>query len=56
MDQLMNVLQGLIEKYQVSEQDVAILQEALSALEMGGAEEFGYEEPEQDISEEPVEE
>lgn len=56
MENLMNVLQMIIDKYNINEEDVAILQEALSALEMGGAEEFGYEEPEQDISEEPVEE
>lgn len=51
MENLLNVLQGLIEKYQMSEQDVAMIQEALSSLEMGGAEEFDYEEP----VEEPVE-
>lgn len=56
MEQLMNVLQILIEKYQIAEEDVAAIQEALSMLENGGNEEFGYEEPEQDISEEPVEE
>lgn len=53
MENLLNVLQVIIEKYGVADEDIAMIQEALTALETGGESEFGYEE---DISEEPVEE
>lgn len=52
MEMLLNVLNDLIQKYKIAEEDVAAVQEALSMLENGGADEFGYEEP----VEEPVEE
>lgn len=51
MEQLMNVLQMIIDKYQVAEEDVAAIQEALSMLESGMNEEFSYP-----VEEEPVEE
>lgn len=56
MEQLLNVLQGLIEKYQIAEEDVAAVQEALSMLENGGADEFGYEEPAEEPAVEEKEE
>lgn len=43
MEELVEILNGLIEKYQIEEQDVAMLQEALSQLETGMEEEFTYE-------------
>lgn len=52
MEMLLNVLNELIQKYQVAEEDVAALQEALGMLENGGADEFGYEEP---VAEDEVE-
>lgn len=46
MEKLVNVLQDLIEKYNIMDEDVATIQEALSALESGGEDEFTYAEEE----------
>ena len=43
MDQLIEVLQGIIEKYQIEQQDVALIQEAIDAAQGTTAEEFTYE-------------
>jgi hypothetical protein len=43
MDQLIEVLQGIIEKYQIEQQDVALIQEAIDAAQGATAEEFTYE-------------
>lgn len=52
MENLLNVLQMIIEKYGVADEDIALVQEALTELEMGGNEEFGYgEEPEAPVEE-----
>lgn len=44
MEDLVNVLQFLIEKYNVSEEDFMKVQKALTELENGANEEFAYEE------------
>lgn len=44
MEALVNVLQMIIEKYGISEEDFNKLQEALTELESGANEEFNYEE------------
>ena len=48
MDKLVEVLNALIEKYQFTEEDIALVQEALSELENGAEEEFTYEENEEE--------
>lgn len=52
MEKLLNVLQEVIEKYHVADEDIANIQEALSELETGAEFEFAY--PEEPV-EEPVE-
>jgi len=49
MDKLVEVLNALIEKYQFTEEDIALLQEALSELENGAEEEFTYAENEEEV-------
>lgn len=51
MEKLVNVLQGIIEKYNVSEDDFNMVQEAITELENGANEEFAYEE----VAEAPIE-
>lgn len=46
MEKLVEVLQTIIEKYGISEEDFNKLQEALTELETGANEEFAYEEDE----------
>lgn len=53
MENLLEVLQMIVEKYNVAEEDVAAIQEALGSLESGMNDEFAY--PEESV-EEPVEE
>lgn len=55
MQELMDLLNSLIEKYNIEQADVAAIQEAVANVEGSGDDEFGYEE-DVDISEEPVEE
>lgn len=43
MEHLIEVLQGIIEKYQIEQQDVALIQEAIDAAQGATAEEFTYE-------------
>ncbi len=43
MEQLIEVLQGIIEKYQIEQQDVALIQEAIYAAQGATADEFTYE-------------
>ena len=52
MEDLLNVLQMIIDKYQVSEEDVATIQEALSVLESGMQSEFAYDQPTEEMTEE----
>lgn len=54
MQELMDLLNSLIEKYNIEQADVAAIQEAIANVEGSGDDEFGYEEV--DISEEPEEE
>ena len=44
MNELMTLLNELIEKYQIEQEDVAALQEAVANIEGSGDDEFGYEE------------
>lgn len=44
MEQLVAVLEQIIEKYQIEEQDVVAIQEALDAAQGMGADEFAYTE------------
>ena len=46
MQELMNLLNELVEKYQMEEADVARIKEALAKVEGAGDEEFAYEEEE----------
>lgn len=43
MENLVNVLNDLIVKYKMAEEDIGAIQEALAMLENGGDDEFGYE-------------
>lgn len=43
MENLVNVLNMIVEKYQVAEEDMMMIQEALGELENGGVAEFDYE-------------
>lgn len=47
MQNLVEILNALIEKYQIEQEDVNALQEALSELESGLNDEFTYAEEEQ---------
>lgn len=48
MEDLLNVLQAIIEKYQIEDADVAAIQEAIDKAVGASADEFVYtEEPEQ---------
>lgn len=47
MEKLLNVLQEVIEKYNVADEDIANIQEALSELETGAESEFDYSEEEE---------
>jgi len=42
MQNLVEVLNELIAKYKMSDEDVAMIQEALAMLENDGSEEFAY--------------
>ena len=44
MEQLVAVLEQIIEKYQIEEQDVVAIQEALDAAQGMGEDEFAYNE------------
>jgi site-specific DNA-adenine methylase len=44
MTQLVDLLNELVSKYKIAEEDVARIQEALSMLENGNEGEFEYEE------------
>jgi hypothetical protein len=44
MEQLVAVLEQIIEKYQIEEQDVVAIQEALDAAQGMGEDEFSYTE------------
>lgn len=48
MQELMDLLNELIEKYQIEEGDVARIQEVIAKVEGNGDEEFSYEEVEED--------
>ena len=52
MQELINILNEMAEKYGISEDDMATIQEAISDVESSGDEEFDYKE-DVDISEEP---
>lgn len=52
MQELINILNEMAEKYGISEDDMATIQEAISDVESNGDEEFEYKE-DVDISEEP---
>lgn len=54
MQELINILNEMAEKYGISEDDMATIQEAISNVESSGDEEFEYKE-DVDISEEPKE-
>lgn len=54
MQELINILNEMAEKYGISEDDMATIQEAISNVESSGDEEFDYKE-EVDVSEEPEE-
>lgn len=47
MQKLLEILNGLIEKYKIEEADVRMIQEALSEIEGNSSEEFKYEEDEE---------
>ena len=47
MTQLVDLLNELVSKYKIAEEDVARIQEALAILENGNEDEFKYEEDEQ---------
>lgn len=46
MKELLEVLNALIEKYNIEEADVAMLQDVLSKIEGNDSEEFDYKEEE----------
>lgn len=48
MQKLLEILNGLIEKYKIEEADVRMIQEALSEIEGNATDEFKYEEDEED--------
>ena len=50
MQELINILNEMAEKYGISEDDMATIQEAISNVESSGDEEFEYKE-EVDVSE-----
>lgn len=50
MQELINILNEMAEKYGISEDDMATIQEAISNVESSGDEEFDYKE-EVDVSE-----
>lgn len=52
MQELINILNEMAEKYGISEDDMATIQEAISNVESSGDEEFEYKE-DVDVSEEP---
>ena len=52
MQELINILNEIAEKYGISEDDMATIQEAISDVESSGDEEFEYKE-DVDISDEP---
>lgn len=52
MQELINILNEMAEKYGISEDDMATIQEAISNVESSGDEEFEYKE-DVDISDEP---
>jgi len=54
MQELINILNEMAEKYGISGDDMATIQEAISNIESSGDEEFDYKE-EVDVSEEPEE-
>ncbi len=54
MQELINILNEMAEKYGISEDDMATIQEAISNVESSGDEEFEYKE-DVDVSEEPKE-
>ena len=56
MEELVNVLQGIIDKYGVSEEDFNAVQKAISDLENGANDEFTYVEAKEDVpAEAPIE-
>jgi membrane protein insertase Oxa1/YidC/SpoIIIJ len=55
MQELINVLNEMAQKYGISENDMAVMQEAIAKVESSDGEEFEYKE-DVDISEEPEEE
>lgn len=55
MQELINVLNEMSQKYGISEKDMAVIQEAIAKVESSDGEEFEYKE-DLDISEEPEEE
>lgn len=52
MQELINILNEMAEKYGISEDDMATIQEAISNVESSGDEEFEYKE-DVDVSKEP---
>lgn len=52
MQELINILNEMAEKYGISEDDMATIQEAISNVESSGDEEFEYKE-DVDVSEKP---
>lgn len=49
MSKLLDTLQAMIEKYNIAEEDIAIIQEALSELENGANDEFEYLKETEDV-------
>lgn len=52
MQELINILNEMAEKYGISEDDMATIQEAISDVESSGDEEFEYKE-DVDVSDKP---
>lgn len=52
MQELINILNEMAEKYGISEDDMATIQEAISNVESSGDEEFEYKE-DVDVSDKP---
>ena len=48
MNELLNLLNSLIEKYKIEEEDVAAIQEAIAKVEGSEDEEFSYKETEEE--------
>ena len=48
MNELLNLLNSLIEKYKIEEEDVAAIQEAIAKVEGSEGEEFSYKETEEE--------